>query len=167
MGFILIAAVIAALIIYFAWCREEVGLIPIAILVLILGVLLGILAPTNKLTPTEVTKTIELQSLRDNVASEGETKSLFYVRVSGENTFTYYTEVESEYKTANSKAFVSRTISGNNVTIVEEENCENPRLTVYSCKCKRTFWSFALSWQFDDYVFYVPKGTVAHEFNLG
>ena len=59
------------------------------------------------------------------IASSG--GGMFYVSVSANNMFTYYTEVESEYASENSSTYSSKTVPGSMVVIVEEKNNKNRR----------------------------------------
>lgn len=44
------------------------------------------------------------------------------------------------------------------ITVVEEENCVNPRMVEYIQRAKPTFWSFGLMYGRKVIVFYLPKG---------
>ena len=125
---------------------------------------MGLFCPTGKYKSVEVVNTTQLVALSDQTISEG--KGRLFVTIHANNAYTYYTEVESEFAGDNDKAYVSRTISRGNITVVEEENCQEPRLVVYSQEAKGTFWSFGIGVSRDNYVFYVPEGTIAHDFSL-
>ena len=133
-------------------------------LFLVGGITVGLIAPSGKYEDVE-TKTIKLISLHDSVTSHGR-GSLFYLNVTASNTYTYYTEIETKYAGDNDRAYVSKTIPGAKVTIVEEENCTDPRLVIYTQKAKKTFWTFAIGIEKVDNVFYVPKGSVVNEIIL-
>ena len=141
-------------------------LILLSIVAVIAGIYAGLFVSTGY-KPKQETETIELINLSDEVSVNGE-KGLFYITINSENSYTYYTQIESEFADKNSKAYVSNTISGeNNVTIVEEEECINPRLVTYVEKAKITFWSFGIGKKRVYYVFYVPQNTVIHNLELG
>ena len=75
-------------------------------------------------------------------------------------------EVDSKYAEDGAKAYKSYVVSGN-VTIVEDDSYADAKLVTYTKKPKMTFWSFALWFDQVEYVFYVPKGTVARNVSLG
>lgn len=137
-----------------------------AIGVVLAGFVSGLFFVTGGYKPVQEIQTVELQALSDQTTSTGNGR-MFYVSINASNAYTYYTEVESEFAGNHAKAYVSRTISGDNITVVEEENCQSPRLTEYKQDPRITFWSFALDHQKKYYVFYVPEGTIAHEIALG
>ena len=162
---VLLAILIAILFVHFDW--EAAFAILLCMFFLVAGVLLGLFCNTGGYQPVQEIRTYELQSLTDRTASVGH-GSLFYVSVGAENTFTFYVEVNSEFKTEGSKAYASRTISGEkDVTIIEEKKCAYPRLTIYQRKPIATLWSFAIWSDVTSYVFYVPEGTIAYGYTLG
>ena len=172
MGFILIGIIVGLVFFWIMWryCEnnENFGtiLITLSILAVIAGIFAGIFVSTGY-KPKQETETIKLINLSDEVSVNG-AKGLFYITVNPENSYTYYTQIESEFADENSKAYVSNTISGeNNVTIIEEEKCLNPRLVTYVEKSKITFWSFGIGEKRIYYVFYVPQNTVIHNYELG
>ena len=103
-------------------------------------------------------------ALSDGVASSG--SGLFYVSISANNTFTYYTEVETEFTTENSNSYVSKTVPGYMTVIVEEKNNTEPRLLVYKQTGKKSFWYFNVPPPITEYVFYVPEGTIQRNITL-
>jgi len=50
--------------------------------------------------------------------------------------------------------------SYSSISIVEEENCTNPRLVEYSQEREPTFWSFGLMNKKTIYIIYLPKGII-------
>lgn len=50
--------------------------------------------------------------------------------------------------------------SYSSISIVEEENCTNPRLVEYSQEREPTFWSFGLMNKKTIYIIYLPKGSL-------
>ena len=149
---ILIAIIIAAIFIVFAFrssdTADSVGLICMAIVVIIGGLILGIFIPTEY-EEWEVYNTTEIVTLSNSTVTEG--GGFLYVSVSGENVYTYRYEIDStgiitDYKTG--------TISGN---IVEREdiNCKVPELIEERRKGKVTIWSFGLIHD-TRYLFHVP-----------
>ena len=170
MGLILIGVAIAAVLVYFLFHSDlgedaTLALIIFAMLFAVGGIAAGICVNTGGYQPAKEVSTIELQNLADQTTSTGR-GNVFYVSISATNAYTFYTEVESSFKTEGSKAYVSRTIT-KNVTVVEEEDCPYPRLTEYHQASVVTFWSFGVGDSKTSYVFYVPKGTIIHEYVLG
>ena len=170
MGFILIGLALAAVLVFliFQWEPSEdatYALIIFAVIFAIAGIATGLFVNTGGYHPAKEVGTIELQNLADQTTSTGR-GSIFYVSISATNAYTFYTEVDSSFKTEGSKAYESRTVS-KNVTVVEEEDCSYPRLTEYYQDPVITFWSFGLDSGKTSYVFYVPKGTIVHEYVLG
>lgn len=172
MGFIiagiLVAGMVFLLYVHFSNgnSNDDMMVSIIIVLIFITGIVAGITLPTGGFKPLEEVQTVELQALSDKTISIGR-GSIIYVSINSSNAYTYYTQVESEFAGENSRAYVSRTISGDNITVVEEENCDNPRLIEYKQYPNSTFWSFGVGAQKKYYVFYVPKGTIAHEIALG
>lgn len=142
------------------------GLLGIAIICVIGGIFIGILVPVSGYGEPEAISTTELVSLRDDTVSEG-TGRLFYVSISGTNSYTYYVEVDSSYASNSQKAYKSKTISGSNVTIIEDDNYTDAKLVTYVRYGKKSFWIFAAGAKQYEYVFYVPTGTIARDVTLG
>ena len=169
MGFIIAGILLAAFISFIAVRSKEdrVSLLSnLCGLALVGGIVAGLLANTGGYKPAYEIETIKLQDMTDQITSTGK-GSLFYVSINASNDYKFYTQIESEFAGKNSKAYVSKTISGDNITVVEEDNCQIPRLIKYCQDSNITFWSFGLGCNKYSYVFYVPKGTIAHEFALG
>lgn len=168
MGFILIGIILALVFFRIAWKSngEEFEIFCLSFVAILVGIYSGLFVPTGYKAKEE-TKTVNLINLNDEVSVNGEMR-LLYVSINPVNTYTYYTQIESDFADENSKAYVSKTISGeNNVTIVEKKECLNPRLVMYVEKSKITFWSFGIGEERKYYVFYVPQNTVIHNFELG
>lgn len=138
----------------------------LAIGCVIAGFIVGINEPVNGYGEAQIVSTTEIVSLRDDAVSEG-TGRLFNVIVSGTNSYTYYVEVGSPYVSNSQKAYKSNTISDSNVTIVEDESYADAKLVTYVRHGKKTFWTFAAGAKKYEYVFYVPKGTIARNVSLG
>ena len=170
MGFIiagiLVAGIVFFLYVHFSKGNDDVMVSSLIVLIIVIGIIAGIALPTGGFKPLEEVQTIKLQALSDKTISTGR-GSVIYMSINASNVYTYYTQVESEFAKENSKAYVSRTISGDNITIVEEESCDNPCLIEYKQYPNSTFWSFGVGAQKKYYVFYVPKGTIAYEIALG
>ncbi len=167
MGFILIGIIIAVLL-FFVACRlnDIYPLVYVIALSFLGGIVAGLFVPTGGYKPIQEVQTIELHALSNQTISTGN-GSIFYVSISANNSYTFYRQIDSEFADENAKAYTSRTISGNNITVIEEENCQTPRLIIYTQDPYITFWSFGIGCQLEKYVFYVPKGTIAHEISLG
>ena len=142
------------------------GLMVIAIICVISGFVAGIIEPVSGYGETQIVSTTELVSLRDDAVSEG-TGRLFYVSVSGTNSYTYYVEVDSPYASNSQKAYKSNTISDSNVTIVEDNSYTDAKLVTYVRYGNKSFWTFALGAKQYEYVFYVPTGTIVRDVSLG
>ena len=169
MGIILIGIILIVVILILSSRFEWDGSIiaPLCLIIFLTSLLMGILMNTGGYRPIQEVKTYELQNLADRITSSGG-GSVFYVSIGAENTYTFYTEVDSVFKTDESRAYVSKTVSGKgDVTIIEEKMCENPRMTVYYREPIATFWSFGEEGGITFYVFYVPEGTIVHEYALG
>jgi len=138
----------------------------IGVISLLAGIVLGIFVPVSGYKEPEMVSTTELVSLRDDTVSEG-TGRLFYVSISGTNSYTYYVEVDSNYASNSQKAYNSKTISDSNVTIVEDDSYTEAKLVTYVRHGKKSFWTFAAVAKKYEYVFYVPTGTIARDVSLG
>lgn len=125
---------------------------------LMLGLLFSLCGNTGYNEKTLVS-TEPLIALSDGLASSGG-GGLFYLSVSANNMFTYYTEVESEYASENSSTYASKTVPGSMVIVAEEKNNTEPRLVVYEQTGKKSFWYFNKPPTIIEYVFYVPEGTI-------
>ena len=91
----------------------------LALLLAIVMIFMGIFEPVNGYGEATEVSRIKLITLRDDTVSEGN-GSLFYVSISGTNSYTYYTEIDSEFASGTNKAYKSNTISDSNVTIIFE-----------------------------------------------
>lgn len=134
-------------------------------LCVITGFFSGITKPVSGYEEPQIVSTTELVSLRDNAVSVGDTR-LFYVSFSGTDSYTYNVEVNSPYVSNSQKAYKSNTISGSNVTIVEDDSCTSAKLVKYVMYGKKSFWTFAAGAKKYEYVFYVPTGTIARDVSL-
>lgn len=88
----------------------------LAIVIAILGISEGIFRPLSGYEEPQIDSTTKLVSLRDETISEG--SGLFYISISGNNSYTYYVEVDSPHASGSQKAYKSDTISSDNVTII-------------------------------------------------
>jgi len=168
MGTFLIAAFIS--IIWFWICLKNnikgltfstvFGIILIAMALLQLGL-------PGKDIGRELASQTELVSLTDGISSSG-TGGLFYVRVNADNSYSYYYEVDSEYKQSpQDKSYKQGIVTGEDVIIIECENAEEevPALYVYHTGTADTFWTIGNQDKYE-YVFRVPKGTILQQFQL-
>ena len=169
---ILVGAIFVGLIIWHNSASEnpirelDTLLIILAAAAIISGTAVGIIEPVSGYEEPKIASTTELVSLRDEVVSEGEGR-LFYVSISGTNSYTYYVEEDSPYLSGSQKAYKSKTISNSNVTIIEDNDCVEAKLVTYVKHGKKTFWTFAAGAKKYEYVFYVPVGTIARDVSLG
>lgn len=175
MGLILVGILLCALIIGLSFLLLSKGSIKdfgaellylLAAVCLITGAFAGITAPVNGYGEPEIVSTTELVSLKDETISEASGR-LFYVSISGTNSYTYYVEIDSQYASNSQKAYKSNTISNSNVTIIEDNNYTDAKLVTYVRYGKKTFWTFAAKTEQYEYVFYVPTGTIARNVSLG
>lgn len=103
MGLILAGILVGALVlgltsVYMSRSRKANGidataLTILAVVCIIGGMVAGVAMPVSGYGEAQVVSTTELVSLRDKVVSEGR-GGLFYVSVSGTNSYTYYTEAK-------------------------------------------------------------------------
>ncbi|MBQ9314506.1 MAG: hypothetical protein IJ220_05885 [Clostridia bacterium] len=110
----------------------------------------------------------ELVSFSDGMSVYGR-GGLFYVRVDFKNSYSYYYEIDSDYKqTPQDKSYKQGTVTGNDVIIIEYENLETevPALYVYHTGHVGNFWTFSIDRDKYEYVFRVPKGTILQQFQL-
>lgn len=134
--------------------------------VIVLGAIaLGLLLPTGY-KDEELVEEIELVSLSNSTSAKG--KGIIYVSITGENSYSYRHEVDSNYGTTTSKEYVVETISEKNGNIVEVEdpNCEKAVIQRFVKKSKITIWSFGFGGSETTYVIYVPEGSIVKEISL-
>lgn len=175
MGLIIAGFLVAALLVAIIFAYICLGSNPdphlatmlaiLAIICVIGGFAAGITEPVSGYGEPHVFSTTELVSLKSDTISEG-TGKLFYVSISGTNSYTYYVEVDSEYASNSQKTYSCNTISDSNVSIVEDDNCTDAKLVTYVRYGKKSFWTFAVGAKQYDYVFYVPTGTIARDVSL-
>lgn len=170
MGWLLVGIVgavigfVIAMVLMIKWDVSEVC-IPYCIgIPILVALLISLNGNDNNYNEKTVVLEEPLIALSDGVASSG--GGLFYVSVSANNMFTYYTEVESEHASENSSTYVSKTVPGSMVVIVEEKNNIEPRLVVYEQTGKKSFWYFNTPPTITEYVFYVPEGSIQRNMTL-
>lgn len=171
MFFCLLGAALAALFLYLAFNTKlgnpesSFGLV---FLISVLCFVIGIFAPISGYKEPVITKEIELVSLSNDVASEG--GGMIFVKITAGNVYSYRQEVESDYATENGKTYVVKSVSENaytNIFEVEEGNRDKAILKVYESMPKRNFFTFAiLGSTSEEYVFYVPAGTIQNDITL-
>ncbi len=164
MGIIILGILISAGLLFLSNLSEE-AMALLIVFVLITAISIGLLVPTGGTLPFEEAKIQNLHSLKNELTIKGNGSPL-YVNISTNNTYLFYAETDSEFANENSKAYVSRSLAGNNVTVVEEDNCEQPRLVEYYRDNVPTFWTYGINARETKYVFYVPVGTIAHDLTL-
>ena len=170
MGFILLGLLLGGLCFYLFFITDHDFLEDICIILLvfgfallIMGVLLGILGPIgNEYQPTEFNETVELKILPNYTSEEGPV----YLSISASSGNTIYcTQATSEFVEENEEAYDYNKMYG--AIIIEEDNCEKPRLVKYASKLKPTFWSFNIAADLKyEFVFYVPKGSVVYDISV-
>ena len=138
----------------------------LAVFSVIGGFALGIFEPVSGYGEPEIVSTTELVGLRDETTLEG-TGGLFYVSVSGTNSYTYYVEIDSKYASNSQKAYECKTISNDKVVIVEDDTYTDAKMVTYVRYGNKSFWTFAAGAKQYEYVFYVPTGTIARDVSLG
>lgn len=114
----------------------------LAKLFLVACIFIGIVAPLSGYEENERTAIVELVNLSDATTSRG--GGLFYVSITAGNSYTYYTEVESDFAEGTSKAYKSVTITDEDVTIIEDNSYIDAKLVEYVKKAKATFWTFGV-----------------------
>ena len=153
-----VIGIVIAMVLMIKWDVSEVC-IPYCIgIPILVALLISLNGNDNNYNEKTVVLSEPLIALSDGIASSG--GGMFYVSVSANNMFTYYTEVESEYASENSSTYASKTVPGSMVVIVEEKNNTEPRLIVYEQTGKKSFWYFNTPPTITEYVFYVPEGTI-------
>lgn len=165
MGLIIAGILLCVLLCWLAIAVDESMVFVLGILSAVAGIVVGIFCPISGYKEPELVSSTELVSLRDDTISTG-TGKIFYVSITGTNSYTYYVEVDSPYASGSQKAYESRTISGSNVTIVEDESYTEAKLVKYVKHGKMSFWTVALFAESYEYVFYVPKGTIVRDASL-
>lgn len=165
---ILIGVLIVVVLCLLAIENEIIGslVLVVAFICVIAGFYVGIAVPVSGYADPQILDTTELVSLRDGTISEG-TGGLFYVSISGTNSYTYYVEVDSAYASNSQKAYKSNTLYGSNITIVEDSSFTDAKLVTYVMYGKKTFWTFSAGAKEYEFVFYVPEGTVSRDISLG
>ena len=136
----------------------------IALFVAIGAVVLGLSYPVSGYSEWELVSETELITLSNGMASGG--TGFIYVSLSAENAYTYRYEVDSEFGTETSKEYQTATLSGGNVTEIEDPNCKIPVIRIYQRDAKRSIWTFGWFNTQYKYVFYVPEGTIYKEVKL-
>ncbi|MBQ9313982.1 MAG: hypothetical protein IJ220_03115 [Clostridia bacterium] len=103
------------------WEWKESTFVELFVGILIIIMILEILIPGRDIGREFVSQT-ELVSLSDGKSVSGG-GGLFYVRVNSENSYSYYYEIDSDYKqTSQEKSYKQGTVTGNDVIIIEYEN---------------------------------------------
>ncbi len=173
MGLIIIGVIVAALLI---WIKNRPNLDIdyeepcgwLAAIVFSFGVTLGLMLPG---TPYEMTYCTPILSLSDGMYVSGRMSGGIcpYVYINTDNSYSYYYEINSEYKAANTERSYKQGIVSGDVTVIEYDSTSNetPALYVYEFGTRSNFWTFDLS-DNKKYkrVFRVPKGTVVQQFEL-
>lgn len=125
------------------------------VLILSTFIWFGMYSDVSGYEEPEKVSTTEIVSVRDEVISEGI------------NSYTYYVEVDSPYASNSQKAYESKTISKNKVTIVEDDSYTEAKLVTYLRHGKKSLWTFAIRTETYEYVFYVPTGTITQDVSVG
>ena len=160
-----VIGIVIAMVLMIKWDVSEVC-IPYCIgIPILVALLISLNGNNNNYNEKTAVLTEPLIALSDGVASSG-SGGLFFVSVSANNMFTYYTEIESEYASDNSSTYASKTVPGSMVVIVEEKNNTEPRLVVYEQTGKKSFWYFNTPSTITEYVFYVPEGSIQRNMTL-
>lgn len=169
MGFIIIGIILAIVIfnvgVRRGWRADNTSIS--CTIAFIIFLFLGLGVPGRDISREFVGQT-ELVSLSDGMSVSGR-GGLFYVRVDSKNSYSYYYEVDSDYKqTAQDKSYKQGNVTGNDVIIIEYENMEAeiPTLYVYHTGHVGNFWTFSIGSDKYEYVFRVPKGTILQQFQL-
>ncbi len=171
MGLIIVGILVTGVCLFVVWfapINDYVAAILLTLgifcILIVLNAVIGGLGPVSVYEEPQIVSSIELVGLRDDTVSEGTTRR-YYISITGTNSYTYYAEVDSPYASSSQKAYKSDTISGCNVTIVEDDSYTEAKLVTYVRYGKNTFWTFAIGAKQYEYVFYVPTGTVAQMYH--
>lgn len=137
----------------------------ISAVIVFAAIVLGLFIPTGY-KDEELVEEIELVSLSNSTSAEG--KGIIYVSITGENSYSYRHEVDSNYGTATSKEYVVETISekDGNIVEVEDPSCEKAVIQRFVKKSKITIWSFGFGGSETTYVIYVPEGSITKDISL-
>lgn len=134
-----------------------------AILIGLGGCCYGIFG-AKEYTDWEIVDEIELVSLSNSMQSGG--TGVIYISITSENVYWYRYQIDSEFGTETSKEYDTKTLTGNNITEVEDKNCKKAVLRIYERKGIPTIWNMAVWNTETHYVFYVPEGTIQKEIKL-
>jgi len=163
-GAIICLAIYLVLVFKLDWDFNEGVFYACLALPFLVALLISTSGNDNNYNEKTVISTQPLIALSDEVSSSG--GGMFYVSISANNMFTYYTEVETEYTTENASSYVSNTVPGYLTVVVEEKDNTQPRLLVYQQTGKKSFWYFNVPPTITEYVFYVPEGTIQRNITL-
>ena len=159
MGFILISVIMAiAVWLLYTTCSSphdrtltgKTTIMTIMGIMVSIGVTAGLLANLGQYGPMEEVEVTELRSLYDDEEK--------YIKISPKNTYTYRIYAE-DFVSSSGDAYAFRTLEGDSVTLIEENDNLCPRLVKYIQKHQKNFWTFALESEKYYYAFYIPKGT--------
>lgn len=81
-------------------------------------------------------------------------------------SYIFFTQADTPFSTDNEKGYVCNTINyGEDVTIIEEDDCKNPRIVAYTYKVKKNWYAFFLG-DTEKYkcYFYIPRGSYVLDF---
>ena len=153
--------------------REGFGIWLIGILmgVLLFGLLIGLYGTIINAIDWEYeegkkVEEFELVSLRDDVTSVSKGNRR-YISIYAENSYTYYLEVELPESYGEGTPYKSYTISEKNVFIVEDDKyIDNAKLVKYVRKPVENFWTSVVLVDKEEYVFYVPTGSIVKDISL-
>ena len=169
MGFIIIGIVLAIVIFNVGVRRDWSENTVLTWIIIVAGAFLALgLGSSGRDIGRELVGQTELVSLSDGMSVSG-SGGLFYVRVDSKNSYSYYYEIDSDYKqTSQEKSYKQGNVTGNDVIIIEYENLEAevPTLYVYHTGYVGNFWTFSIDCDKYEYVFRVPKGTILQQFQL-
>ncbi len=144
----------------------------LSVLLAVLGILVSLLVPC--FCPVrgwnenlKVKNEYELASLSNQTIS-GSERMMFYVSLSSDNVYTYRYKLNDNSsidKNGNNYKIAQLASRNKDITEIEQENCDIPKLVIYK-KDPKFKSIFTLKSAKTYYAFYVPKGSINKEIKL-
>lgn len=155
----IIVAIVVLIVEFFILSNDDEWVIPV--LIVLIGLIISF-APAigigDSYNEPILTQEIDLVSIKTSTEAGG-----CYLHISPTNTYTYRCEIADDYNLGG-KNYTIKTITSN-VREVESKDCKKAVLKVYSRTPKKSIWFFSGK-SIEEYVFYVPEGTVIKDISL-
>lgn len=167
---LIVGIIVSVAIVAFLWYMDvKEGL---SVLLAVLGILASILVPC--FCPVggwnenlKLKNEYKLASLSNKTISDSE-GMMFYVSLSSDNVYTYRYKLNDNSsidKNGNNYKIAQLASRNKDITEIEQENCDTPKLVIYK-KDPKFKWIFTLKSAKTYYAFYVPKGSINKEIKL-